>query len=122
MNERLEKLRKLMKERHLDAYLVPTSDFHESEYVGEHFKCRQFLTGFSGTAGTAVVTMEEAGLWTDGRYFVQAESQLAGSCVTLFRMGNPGVPTVEEFFFPNVLTSEKNLFLLSINSIVIFLN
>lgn len=96
-NEKIEALRALMRREGMDAYLVPTSDFHESEYVGEYFKCRQFLTGFSGTAGTAVVTMEEAGLWTDGRYFVQAESQLAGSCVTLFRMGNPGVPTVEEF-------------------------
>ena len=76
MNERLEKLRKLMKERHLDAYLVPTSDFHESEYVGEYFKCRKFLTGFTGSAGTAVVTADDAGMWTDGRYFVQAAKQL----------------------------------------------
>ena len=62
MNERLEALRKLMAERHIDAYLIPTSDFHESEYVGEYFKCREFITGFTGSAGTAVVTKDEAGL------------------------------------------------------------
>lgn len=96
-NGRIEALRALMREEGIDAYLAPTSDFHGSEYVGEYFKCRQFLTGFSGTAGTAVITMDEAGLWTDGRYFVQAEKELAGSCVTLFRAGTPGTPAVEEF-------------------------
>ncbi len=97
MNERLEQLRKLMAERKIDAYLVPTSDFHESEYVGEYFKCRKFLTGFTGSAGTAVVTAEEAGLWTDGRYFVQAAKQLEGSDFTLQKMGQEGVPTIEEY-------------------------
>lgn len=96
-DERIGRLRVLMEEKGIDVYLVPTSDFHESEYIGEYFKCRQFLTGFSGTAGTAVITKEEAGLWTDGRYFVQAENQLAGTCISLFKMGNPGVPDVEEF-------------------------
>ena len=74
MNEQLNKLRTLMAQHHIDAYLIPTSDFHESEYVGEHFGCRTFITGFTGSAGTAVVTAKEAGLWTDGRYFVQAAS------------------------------------------------
>ena len=97
MNERLEQLRKLMAERHIDAYLVPTSDFHESEYVGDYFKCRKFLAGFTGSAGTAVVTAEEAGLWTDGRYFVQAAKQLEGSGFTLQKMGQEGVPTIEEY-------------------------
>ena len=97
INQRIGTLRKLMKERGLDAWLVPTSDFHDSEYVGEHFKCRHFLTGFTGTAGTAVITGTEAGLWTDGRYFVQAGVQLKESCVKLFKMGNSGVPTVEQF-------------------------
>ena len=95
--DRIEALRTEMQKRKIDMYIVPTSDFHESEYVGEYFKCRQFLTGFNGTAGTAVFTMKEAGLWTDGRYFVQAERQLAGSYVKLFRMGSPGVQTIEEF-------------------------
>lgn len=97
IQERLKALREEMKKRNIDIYLVPTSDFHESEYVGEHFKARKFITGFTGSAGTAVITMTEAGLWTDGRYFVQAENQLKGSTVTLYRMGEEGVPKVDEF-------------------------
>ncbi len=97
IQERLQALRAEMKKRDIDIYVVPTADFHESEYVGEHFKARKFITGFTGSAGTAVVTMTEAGLWTDGRYFVQAEKQLAGSTVTLYRMGEEGVPKVDEF-------------------------
>ena len=97
VNERIEALRGLMEERGIDAYLVPTADFHESEYVGDHFKCREFITGFTGSAGTAVITRSEAGLWTDGRYFVQAGKQLDGSEVKLFRMGQGGVPTIEEY-------------------------
>ena len=95
--ERLTALREEMKRRGIDIYVVPTADFHESEYVGEHFKARKFITGFTGSAGTAVITLTEAGLWTDGRYFVQAEKQLEGSTVTLYRMAEEGVPTVEEF-------------------------
>lgn len=97
ITERLAALRKEMAKRNISIYVVPTADFHESEYVGEHFKARKFITGFTGSAGTAVITMEEAGLWTDGRYFVQAEKQLQGSIVTLYRMGEEGVPTVNEF-------------------------
>ncbi len=97
MNDRLKQLRQVMAEKGIDAYLVPTSDFHESEYVGEHFKCRKFLTGFTGSAGTAVVTATEAGLWTDGRYFVQAAKQLEGSGFTLQKIGQEGVPTVNEY-------------------------
>lgn len=95
--ERIQKLRALMEEKHIDVYVVPSADNHQSEYVGEHFKARGFITGFTGSAGTAVITKEEAGLWTDGRYFLQAEKQLSGSGVKLFKMGNPGVPTVEEY-------------------------
>ena len=95
--ERLAALREEMKRRSIDIYVVPTADFHESEYVGEHFKARKFITGFTGSAGTAVITLKEAGLWTDGRYFVQAEKQLEGSTVTLYRMAEEGVPAVEEF-------------------------
>ncbi len=97
MNERLEKLRKSMAERKIDAYVVPTSDFHESEYVGEYFKCRKFLTGFTGSAGTAVVTASEAYLWTDGRYFVQAQKELTGSGFSLQKMGQEHVPDIEEY-------------------------
>lgn len=97
IQERLSALRSEMKKRRIDIYVVPTSDFHESEYVGAHFKARRFITGFTGSAGTAVITLTEAGLWTDGRYFVQAENQLKDSTVTLFRMGEEGVPEVDEF-------------------------
>ena len=95
--ERISALRALMEERGYDAYMVPTDDNHQSEYVGEHFKARAFITGFTGSAGTAVITKDTAGLWTDGRYFIQAEQQLSSSGVKLFKMGEPDVPTVEDF-------------------------
>ena len=97
ISDRIAKLRSFMEEKHIDAYVVPSADNHQSEYVGEHFKSREFITGFTGSAGTAVITKDAAGLWTDGRYFIQAEAQLAGSGVTLYRMGNAGVPTVSEY-------------------------
>lgn len=100
MNEiakRIKRLRKLMREGRIDAYLVPTSDYHESEYVGSHFACREYITGFTGSAGTALIGRDWAGLWTDGRYFVQAASELEGSGVELMKMGEPGVPTIEEY-------------------------
>ena len=96
-DERIAKLRELMKERHIDAYIVPTADFHESEYVGTYFESRIFLTGFTGSAGTAIVTMDEAALWVDGRYFVQAEEQIQGSSIVLQKMGQEGVPTIKEY-------------------------
>ncbi|MDO5425711.1 MAG: aminopeptidase P family protein [Eubacteriales bacterium] len=97
VTERIAKLRAVLKEKGVDAYLVPTDDYHCSEYVGEFFKCRKYITGFTGSAGTAVVMQDMAGLWTDGRYFIQAERQIQGNGVQLFKMGEPGVPTVEEF-------------------------
>ncbi|MEF9940031.1 MAG: aminopeptidase P family protein [Clostridium sp.] len=97
VNERIAALRVLMSERDMDAYLVPTSDFHQSEYVDGYFKCRKYITGFTGSAGTAVITMKEAGLWVDGRYFVQAPQQVKGSEIKVFRMGDEGVPSVEEY-------------------------
>lgn len=100
MNEiakRIKRLRKLMREGRIDAYLVPTSDYHESEYVGSHFSCREYITGFTGSAGTALIGRDWAGLWTDGRYFVQAASELEGSGVELMKIGEPGVPTIEEY-------------------------
>ncbi len=93
VNERILGLRKLMKAKDIDAYIVPSFDAHQSEYVPEHWKARQWISGFTGSAGTVVVTQKEAGLWTDGRYFLQAEKQLEGSEVKLFKMGQPGVPT-----------------------------
>ncbi len=97
VRERIAALREKMQDRKIDAYLVPTDDFHASEYVGEYFKCRKYITGFTGSAGTAVILQDMAGLWTDGRYFIQAAAQLEGTGVELFKMGEPGVPTVHEF-------------------------
>lgn len=102
IQERLNSLRTLMRERGMDAYLVPTADFHESEYVGDYFKCRSFMTGFTGSAGTLVVTLEDAALWVDGRYFVQAGNQLKGSSVRLMKMGEEGVPEISDFIIDAV--------------------
>ena len=86
-----------MKEKKIDAYLVATDDFHGSEYVGDYFKCRKYITGFTGSAGTAIITQDMAGLWTDGRYFIQAADQLRDTTIALFKSGEPGVPTVHQF-------------------------
>ena len=103
INQRIQKLREEMKKRQIDFYLIPTADFHESEYVGEYFKCREYLTGFTGSAGTALVTLEEVCLWTDGRYFIQAEEQLKNTPVILQKSGEEGVLTIHEYlkkYFP----------------------
>lgn len=90
--EKIGHLRKRMAEHGLDAYVVPNTDPHHSEYVAEHWRCRRWLTGFTGSAGTAAFLADKAGLWTDGRYFIQAEKELDGSGIDLFRMQQPGVP------------------------------
>ena len=97
MRRQLEKLREKMKEAGISAYVVPTEDYHASEYVGDYFKCRAYVSGFTGSAGTLAVTMDKAGLWTDGRYFLQAGGQLQGSGIDLYKMGMPGVPTLDAF-------------------------
>lgn len=95
--ERIAKLRSLMEEKGIYAYVVPTADFHQSEYVGEHFKARKYITGFSGSYGTAVITKDDAGLWTDGRYFFQAENEMKGSGVRLMKMFVGDTPSIPEF-------------------------
>lgn len=97
MKRELELLREKMRETGVDACLIPTSDFHGSEYVGDYFKCREYISGFTGSAGTLVVTLDEAGLWTDGRYFLQAAKQLEGSGIMLRKERQPGVPAIEEY-------------------------
>lgn len=97
VKEKVAKLRELMKMEGIDIYYIPTADYHQSEYLPDYFKARRFMSGFTGSAGTLVVTMKEAGLWADGRYFVQAEKQLKGSSITLYKMGQDKVPTVSEF-------------------------
>lgn len=96
-NRAIECSSRVNERKKIDAYLVPTDDFHGSEYVGDYFKCRKYITGFTGSAGTAVIMQDMAGLWTDGRYFIQAADQLRGSTIELFRSGEPGVPTVHQF-------------------------
>lgn len=97
MREELVRLRCRMQEEKVDACLIMTDDFHGSEYVGDYFKSREYISGFTGSAGTLLVMQDKAGLWTDGRYFLQAEAQLSGSGITLYRSGQPGVPSVKEF-------------------------
>lgn len=108
IDERVKALRQKMAEAKIDVYVVPTADFHHSEYVGEHFKAREFITGFTGSAGIAVITQEEAGLWTDGRYFIQAAAQLKDGPVMLRKMGEPGVPTIKEYLM-DTLKEGQNL-------------
>ena len=97
INERISNLRNLMKDRGITAYIVPTYDSHQSEYVADYYKARVWISGFTGSAGTVVVTDKEAILWADGRYFIQAEKELAGSEFKLFKMGIPGFPTYTEW-------------------------
>ncbi len=95
--ERITKLQSIMKDENIDAYIVPSADYHQSEYVGEHFKARQFITGFTGSYGIAVITKNEAALWTDGRYLIRAKIELKDSNVKLFEMGTSSILTVEEY-------------------------
>ncbi|GAA0078503.1 aminopeptidase P family protein [Clostridium sp. CTA-5] len=104
--ERIENLRKIMKRENIDYYIVPSADFHQSEYVAEHFKSRAYITGFTGSAGTALIGLEKAILWTDGRYFIQAEQQLKDSGIELYKMKIPGWPTLEEWLMENMNKGE----------------
>uniref|UniRef100_UPI003FEE99E2 aminopeptidase P family protein n=1 Tax=Eisenbergiella tayi TaxID=1432052 RepID=UPI003FEE99E2 len=97
IRNRIAKLREAMERAGVDYYMAPTADFHNSEYVDVYFKVREYLSGFTGSNGTLVVSRDEAGLWTDGRYFIQAENELEGTGITLFRMLDEGVPTIKEY-------------------------
>ena len=97
MKKEIVELRKLMEDEGMDAYFVPSGDFHNSEYVNAFFRTRAFLSGFTGSAGELLVTADGAWLWTDGRYVLQASRQLEGSGIELMKMGEEGVPTVAEF-------------------------
>lgn len=96
MKQTIVDLRKVMQREGIDAWISPSSDAHQSEYPTEYDKCRRFLSGFTGSAGTLLVMKEEAYLWTDGRYFLQAESELKDSGITLMKMGESGVPNLDE--------------------------
>ena len=95
--DKLKNLRYLMLERGLDAYIISGGDAHNNAYMADYWLVRSWFSGFTGSAGMVVVTPTEAGLWTDGRYFIQAENELAGTGITLFKMGEPDVPTYEAF-------------------------
>ena len=94
---KIKALRELMAGRGIDLYIIPTSDYHQSEIAGSYFKARKYMTGFTGSEGTLVVTQDEALLWVDGRYFLQAEIELKGTCIKKMEMGEPGVPTIIEY-------------------------
>ena len=102
ITERISKLREKMKENDVQAYIVPTSDFHETEYVCEYFACRKYMSGFTGSAGVLVVLLDKAALWTDGRYFIQAANQLEGTGIDLMKMGQPGVPEIDAYIVENL--------------------
>lgn len=101
VKERIEELRKLMKEHGIDLYIIPTSDYHQSEYVGEYFGARKYMSDFTGSAGTLIVGLDEARLWVDGRYHIQAEKQTANTGITLMKMGLAGVDTINEYLEKN---------------------
>jgi len=96
-NDKIASLRNLMKKNNVTAYLVTSSDFHQSEYIGDFFKTREYISNFSGSSGTILITKNKSFLWTDGRYFLQAERELAGSEIFLFKSGLKDTPTVQEF-------------------------
>lgn len=103
VKERVEKLQQLMREKGIDAYIIPSADAHQSEYAAPHWGSRKWISGFTGSAGTVVITLDKGnGLWTDGRYFIQAEKQLEGSSIDLFKMGQTSVPTISEWLRENL--------------------
>ena len=107
INKRIEEARKIMKKYKVDAYIVTSSDYHQSEYIDDYFKGREYLSGFTGSAGILVIFKDEACLWTDGRYFIQAENQLKASEIKLFKQGNLGVPTYKEYIISKLEENSK---------------
>lgn len=110
MKQTIVDLRKVMQREGIDAWISPSSDAHQSEYPTEYDKCRRFLSGFTGSAGTLLVMKEEAYLWTDGRYFLQAESELKDSGITLMKMGEPGVVNLDELLEEKMKKDEVLVF------------
>lgn len=106
IRQRLTLLRTKMQENGIDYYMIPTADYHSSEYVSDYFKVREYFCNFSGSSGTLLVWQEGAGLWTDGRYFIQAQKELEGTGVLLFRMLEEGVPTISEFLEDKLLDGQ----------------
>lgn len=107
IDEKLDMLRELMAEKKLKAYIVADSDPHMSEYVAKHWKMRRWLSGFTGSAGVVALTLDKSGLWTDGRYYIQAEKELLGSEIELFRSGEPDVPSYIEWLTENLSKGDR---------------
>ncbi len=108
--ERLATLRQKMAAHDIAALIIPTSDFHDTEYVCDHFMARKYFSGFSGSAGILVVLQDKAALWTDGRYFIQAAKELQGSGIELMKQGQPGTPTIAQYILDNVQEGQKVAF------------
>ena len=104
----LELLQEKLQRNNYDAFIIPTADFHGSEYISDYFQARKYFSGFTGSAGTLLVLKHSAFLWTDGRYFIQAAMQLEDSGIELMKMGEPNVPTLTEFLNQNALTIKTN--------------
>lgn len=107
IDKRIEKAKEIMKRYKVDAYIVTSSDYHQSEYINEYFKGREYLSGFTGSAGILVIFEDETCLWTDGRYHLQAKKQLKGSKIKLFKQGNLGVPTYKEYIISKLKENSK---------------
>lgn len=110
MKKEIEELKNIMRESKLYAVIIPTSDFHGSEYVGEHFKLREYLSGFTGSAGTLVVTLDNSALWTDSRYYLQAERELMNSDIELMKSGERATPKIESFLLEKMPCNSKLAF------------
>ena len=107
INKRIEEAIKVMEKYKVDAYIITSSDYHQSEYIDDYFKGREYLSGFTGSAGVLVIFKDEACLWTDGRYHIQAENQLKDSEIKLFKQGNLGVPTYKEYIVSKLVENSK---------------
>ncbi len=108
ISDRIKALRAEMRREKIDLYIIPSTDYHNSEYIGEYFKERQYMTGFTGSAGTVVFTEEKAGLWTDGRYFIQAEQELQGSEIILFKAGSRAARKSKNLYGQNCRKAERS--------------
>lgn len=108
ISDRIKALRAEMRREKIDLYIIPSTDYHNSEYIGEYFKERQYMTGFTGSAGTVVFTEEKAGLWTDGRYFIQAEQELQGSEIILLKQGSRAVRKSKNLYGQNCRKAERS--------------
>ncbi|MEG2350952.1 MAG: aminopeptidase P family N-terminal domain-containing protein, partial [Hungatella sp.] len=104
--DNIKQLRGEMQKKGIDWYLIPTADYHDSEYVTDYFKGREFISGFTGSNGTLLVSQNWAGLWTDGRYFIQAEQELKGTGITLYKMQEMGVPTILAYLEDKVTSGQ----------------